>query len=78
MIADSVCPWSAADHLVRSAVNFSHPRQQGNIRADTPAASGLFCTVNNNDLGAGVDADNVVASTSADDAVDRGDTVVAV
>ena len=35
MGAASVCPWSATDCLIRSAVDISHPRQQGNPRADS-------------------------------------------
>jgi len=36
--AASVCPRSAADVLIRSAVDIFHPRQQGNTAADMPAA----------------------------------------
>ena len=35
-----VLPRSEADCLIRSAVDISHPRQQGNSRADLSAASG--------------------------------------
>ena len=37
--AASVCPRSAADCLIRSAVDMSHPRQQGTPRAGTSVAS---------------------------------------
>jgi len=40
MSAASVCPRSAADCLIRSAVDISHPRQQGNPPASSSAASG--------------------------------------
>ena len=36
--AVSVCPRSAADVLIRSAVDIFHPRQQGNTAADLLAA----------------------------------------
>ena len=40
MSAASACPRSAADHLIRSAVDISHPRQQANPPATSSAASG--------------------------------------
>jgi len=40
MSAASVRPLSAADCLIRSAVDISHPRQQGNPPASSSAASG--------------------------------------
>jgi len=40
MSAASVCPRSAADCLIRSAVDNSHPRQQGNPPARSSAVSG--------------------------------------
>jgi len=43
--AASVCPRSAADDLIRSAVDIFHPRQQGNTAADMPAASGLVRSI---------------------------------
>jgi len=39
MSATSVCPRSAADCLIRSAVDISHPRQQGNPPAGSFAAN---------------------------------------
>ena len=38
--AASVPPQSAADFLIRSALDISHPRQQGNPPASSSAASG--------------------------------------
>ena len=40
MSAASVHPGSAADCLIRSAIDISHPRQQGNPPASSSAASG--------------------------------------
>jgi len=40
MSAASVRPRSAADSLIRSAVDISHPRQQGNPPAGSTTASG--------------------------------------
>jgi len=37
MSAASVCPRSAADYLIRIAVDISHPRQQGNPSASSSA-----------------------------------------
>jgi len=51
MSAASVCPRSAADCLIRSAVHVSHPRQQGNPRASSSAVSGPSDILNG--LGAG-------------------------
>ena len=46
---------SAADYLIRSAVDISHPRQQGNTRAGMSAASGLVRGEIINGLGADED-----------------------
>jgi len=43
MSAASVCPRSAADCLIRSAVDISHPRQQGNPTSWS-AISGSVCS----------------------------------
>jgi len=53
MSAASVCPQSAADCLIRSAVDISHPRQQGNPPASSSAASGSVRSDIMNGLGAG-------------------------
>jgi len=55
MSAASVRPRAAADYLIRSAVDISHLRQQGNPRAGTSAASSLVRTDIINGLGAGAD-----------------------
>ena len=57
MSAASVCPQSAADCLIRSAVDISHPRQQGNPPASSSAASGPVRSDIRNGLGAGTAAD---------------------
>ena len=44
MSAASVRPRSAANCLIRSAVDISHPRQQGNPPASSSAASGPVCS----------------------------------
>ena len=41
-----------AEDLIRSTVDISHPRQQGNPRAGTSASSGLVCSDIMNSLGA--------------------------
>jgi len=51
--AASVRPRSAADCLIRSAVDVSHPRQQGNPRAGSSVTSDLVLGVIINGLGAG-------------------------
>jgi len=53
MSAASVCPRSAADHLIRSAVDISHPRQQASPPASSSAASGPVRSDIINGLGAG-------------------------
>jgi len=52
--AASVCPRSAADCLIRSAVDISHPRQQGNSPASWSAVSGPVRRDIINSLGAGI------------------------
>jgi len=52
MSAASVRPRSATDCLIRSAVDISHPRQQGNPRASSSAASGPVRSDIINGLGA--------------------------
>ena len=51
MSAVSVRPRSAADCLIRSAVDISHPRQQGSPPANSSAASGPVCSDILNGLG---------------------------
>jgi len=51
--AVSVRPRSADDCLLRSAVDISHPRQQGNPPASSSAANGPVCIDIINGLGAG-------------------------
>jgi len=53
MNASSVCPRSATDCLIRSAVDISHPHQQGNPPASSSAASGPVRSDIINGLGAG-------------------------
>jgi len=53
MSAASVCPRAAADCLIRSAVDISHPRQQGNPPASLSAVSGPVRSDIINGLGAG-------------------------
>jgi len=53
MSAASVYPQSAADCLIRSAVDISHPRQQGNPPASLSADSGPVRSDIINGLGAG-------------------------
>jgi len=53
MSAASVRPRSAADCLIRSAVDISHPRQQGNPPASSSDASGPVRSDIINGLGAG-------------------------
>ena len=53
MSAASVRPRSAADCLIRSAVDISHPRQQGNPPANSFAISGSVRSDIIIDLGAG-------------------------
>jgi len=53
MSAASVRPRSAADCLIRSAVDISHPRQQGNPRAGSSVTSDPVRGVIINGLGAG-------------------------
>jgi len=53
MSAASVRPRPAADCLIRSAVDISHPRQQGNPPAGSSAASGPVRSDIINGLGAG-------------------------
>jgi len=53
MSAASVHPRSAADCLIRSAVDISHPRQQGNPPASSSAVSGPVRSDILNGLGAG-------------------------
>jgi len=53
MSAASVRPRSAADCLIRSAVDISHPRQQENSPASSSAISGSVRSDNIIDLGAG-------------------------
>jgi len=53
MSAASLCPRSAADCLIRSAVDISHPRQQGNPPVSSSAASGPVRSDIINGLGAG-------------------------
>ena len=55
MIAASVRPRAAADYLIRSAVDISHPRQQGTTRAGMSVASGLVRSHIINGLGADED-----------------------
>jgi len=69
--AASVRPRSAADYLIQSAVDISFARHKGNTRVGMPAASDLVRSDIINGLGAGARADNVVASTLANDAVNR-------
>ena len=69
----TVRPRSAAVNLIRSAVDISHPRHQGNTCADMPAASGLVRSDIINGLDVGEGADNVVASALDDDAFDGRD-----
>ena len=52
MSAASVRPRSAADCLIRSVVDISHPRQQGNPSASSSAASGPVRSDIINGLGA--------------------------
>ena len=53
MSAASVRPRSVADCLIRSAVDISYPRQQGNPPASSCAASGPVCSDIINGLGVG-------------------------
>jgi len=53
MCAAFVRPRSAADCLIRSAIDISHPRQQGNSPASSSAASGPVHSDIINGLGAG-------------------------
>jgi len=53
MSAASVRPRSSADCLIRSAVDISHPRQQGNPPASSSAVIGPVCSGILNGLGAG-------------------------
>jgi len=53
MSAASVHPQSAVDYLIRSAVDISHPRQQGNSPTGSSAACGPVRSNIINDLGAG-------------------------
>jgi len=53
MSAPCVRPRSAADCLIRSTVDISHPRQQGNLSASSSAASGLVRSDIINGLDAG-------------------------
>ena len=55
MSAVSIGPRSAADCLIRSAVDISHPRQQRNFPASSSAASCLVCSDIIKGLGAGAD-----------------------
>ena len=53
MSAVSVRPRSAADCVIHSNVDISHPRQQGNPPASSSAVSGPVCSDIINGLGAG-------------------------
>ena len=59
-----VLPRSEADCLIRSAVDISHPRQQGNSRADLSAASGPVRSNIVNGLGACEDGGDHIPSLS--------------
>lgn len=58
---------------ISSAVDLSHPRQQGNMRQDMNTAGGIVHSVKVSDFCASAGADNVIESSLADDAVDGRD-----
>jgi len=64
MSAASVRPQSAANYPIRSAVDISHPRQQGNSRVGSSATSGPVRSNILNGLGACEDGGDHIPSLS--------------